>query len=266
MIAYDPTRGRQTTALSFIVNRPTVEHGFKLERTEDRDRVEPLPARPPARDAGERLRSAAAEHDADPRPTDGSERRVSFEFGMRTPHGGITGAAEPEEYDVDEAEADRRPPPPDRGRPRGGARRDERHRGARPARPRADRAPAGQDADPRDRGAAADRPAPRRGRPRLRAAVAAHVVHRQPGHGQDDRRDEDGRGPAPARLHRGAARRRRARATTSSASTSATPRRRRRRCSAAPTAASSSSTRRTTSTGPRTSATTARRRSRSCSR
>jgi len=40
VIAYDATRGRQTSALSFIVNRPTVEHGFKIERTDDRDRVQ----------------------------------------------------------------------------------------------------------------------------------------------------------------------------------------------------------------------------------
>ena len=39
VIAYDARRGRQTSALSFIVNRPKVEHGFQLERTEDRDRV-----------------------------------------------------------------------------------------------------------------------------------------------------------------------------------------------------------------------------------
>ena len=32
VIAYDPTRGRQTTALAFIVNRPAVEKPFKLER------------------------------------------------------------------------------------------------------------------------------------------------------------------------------------------------------------------------------------------
>ena len=38
-IAYDATYGRQTSALSFIVNRPSVEHGFELERYEDRDRV-----------------------------------------------------------------------------------------------------------------------------------------------------------------------------------------------------------------------------------
>ena len=32
MIAYDPTRGRQTTALAFIVNRPSVEKRFILDR------------------------------------------------------------------------------------------------------------------------------------------------------------------------------------------------------------------------------------------
>jgi len=32
LIAYDPTRGRQTTALAIIVNRPSVEKPFKLER------------------------------------------------------------------------------------------------------------------------------------------------------------------------------------------------------------------------------------------
>ncbi len=39
VLAYDATYGRQTSAMSFIVNRPPVEHGFELERTEDRDRV-----------------------------------------------------------------------------------------------------------------------------------------------------------------------------------------------------------------------------------
>src|SRR5258708_16932424 len=39
LIAYDASRGRQTTALSFIVNRPADEPGFRLERTEDHDRV-----------------------------------------------------------------------------------------------------------------------------------------------------------------------------------------------------------------------------------
>ena len=37
--AYDSSLGRQTTALSIIVGRPTEEPGFRLDRTEDRDRV-----------------------------------------------------------------------------------------------------------------------------------------------------------------------------------------------------------------------------------
>jgi len=37
--AYDATLGRQTTALSFIVNRPPYEPGFKLERQESNDRA-----------------------------------------------------------------------------------------------------------------------------------------------------------------------------------------------------------------------------------
>jgi ribulose-bisphosphate carboxylase small chain len=36
--AYDARLGRQTTALSFIVNRPKVEPGFRLERTTGKDR------------------------------------------------------------------------------------------------------------------------------------------------------------------------------------------------------------------------------------
>ncbi len=39
LIAYDPTRGRQTTALSFIVGRPARERSFRVERTETHDRV-----------------------------------------------------------------------------------------------------------------------------------------------------------------------------------------------------------------------------------
>lgn len=34
VIAYDSTRGRETTALSFIVNRPAHEPGFRLDRQE----------------------------------------------------------------------------------------------------------------------------------------------------------------------------------------------------------------------------------------
>src|SRR3954465_5721148 len=36
--AYDASYGRQTTALSFIVNRPANEPGFRLERSDTRDR------------------------------------------------------------------------------------------------------------------------------------------------------------------------------------------------------------------------------------
>jgi ribulose-bisphosphate carboxylase small chain len=36
--AYDAAKGRQTTALSFIVNRPAHEPGFRLERAEGSDR------------------------------------------------------------------------------------------------------------------------------------------------------------------------------------------------------------------------------------
>jgi ribulose-bisphosphate carboxylase small chain len=39
LIAYDARRGRQTTALSFIVNRPAVEPGFHVERGDTHDRV-----------------------------------------------------------------------------------------------------------------------------------------------------------------------------------------------------------------------------------
>jgi ribulose-bisphosphate carboxylase small chain len=39
VIAYDASYGRQTTALSFIVNRPVHEPGFRLERTDAHDRV-----------------------------------------------------------------------------------------------------------------------------------------------------------------------------------------------------------------------------------
>lgn len=37
--AYDPSYTRQTTALSFIVNRPTDEPGFRIDRIEAHDRV-----------------------------------------------------------------------------------------------------------------------------------------------------------------------------------------------------------------------------------
>jgi ribulose-bisphosphate carboxylase small chain len=39
LLAYDSTRGRQTTALSFIVNRPANEAGFRVDRADTHDRV-----------------------------------------------------------------------------------------------------------------------------------------------------------------------------------------------------------------------------------
>jgi len=39
VLAYDASYGRQTTALSFIVNRPRPEPGFRLTRRDDHDRV-----------------------------------------------------------------------------------------------------------------------------------------------------------------------------------------------------------------------------------
>lgn len=39
VVAYDRSLGRQTSAMSFIVNRPAVEPGFRLERQETNDRV-----------------------------------------------------------------------------------------------------------------------------------------------------------------------------------------------------------------------------------
>jgi len=38
MNGYDRTKGRQTTTLSFIVNRPSSEPGFRLDRQEGADR------------------------------------------------------------------------------------------------------------------------------------------------------------------------------------------------------------------------------------
>lgn len=39
LLAYDSTRGRQTTAFSIIVGRPSHEPGYRLDRTESHDRV-----------------------------------------------------------------------------------------------------------------------------------------------------------------------------------------------------------------------------------
>jgi len=40
VLAYDARLGRQTTALSFLVQRPSVEPGFRLDRTEAEGRIQ----------------------------------------------------------------------------------------------------------------------------------------------------------------------------------------------------------------------------------
>ena len=61
VMAYDSSLGRQTVALSFLVQRPTEEPGFRLERSEGPDRRQRYDLRPYALDrpAGERYGSAA---------------------------------------------------------------------------------------------------------------------------------------------------------------------------------------------------------------
>jgi ribulose-bisphosphate carboxylase small chain len=51
LIAYDSSKGRQTTALSFIVHRPAHEPGFRLNRTDSHDRVQRYSLHPYAADA-----------------------------------------------------------------------------------------------------------------------------------------------------------------------------------------------------------------------
>jgi ribulose-bisphosphate carboxylase small chain len=62
LIAYDSSKGRQTTALCFIVNRPRHEPGFRLERTDAHDRVMRYALHPYATDraVGQRYRNGAA--------------------------------------------------------------------------------------------------------------------------------------------------------------------------------------------------------------
>lgn len=65
VVAYDSSLGRQTTALSFIVNRPADEPGFRLERQDKADRqmrytLQPYAHQdPPGRRYGNGERSAA---------------------------------------------------------------------------------------------------------------------------------------------------------------------------------------------------------------
>ena len=60
--AYDPTLGRQTTALSFLVGRPAAEPGFRLDRQEMSDRRISYSLRPYATQQPRDLRSTANGH------------------------------------------------------------------------------------------------------------------------------------------------------------------------------------------------------------
>ncbi|WP_446221573.1 ribulose bisphosphate carboxylase small subunit [Nocardia sp. IBHARD005] len=56
LLAYDATLGRQSTAMSFLVQRPAEEPGFLLERVEGPDRTQRYSVKPYAttRPAGDR--------------------------------------------------------------------------------------------------------------------------------------------------------------------------------------------------------------------
>ena len=61
VIGYDRSYGRQTTALSFIVNRPSDEPGFRLERQEVGDRQIKYTVHPYALDRPKNKRYGAQE-------------------------------------------------------------------------------------------------------------------------------------------------------------------------------------------------------------
>ena len=60
VLAYDASYWRQTTALSFIVNRPRPEPGFRLTRRDDHDRVMRYDLRPETVTGRERGNGSAA--------------------------------------------------------------------------------------------------------------------------------------------------------------------------------------------------------------
>ena len=189
LIAYDPTYTRQTTALAFIVNRPTVEKRFILDRIAGPGPRQPLPAR--RRTSGRRRTAGrGAELERPAAAVRAGELRVRHEAarpaGVRHRRGGARGVR----------------------RRRGGGR-------APGLATQADLQAALTQTnvlevlDQLDRELIALVPVKTRIREiaalllidRLRAEVglaserpvAAHVVHGQPGDGQDDRRAEDGR-------------------------------------------------------------------------
>ena len=145
VIAYDASRGRQTTALSFIVNRRAEEPGFRLERTDattaSRISLRACMTLRAARNARPPRRAGATVPQAG-RLAIGSRARAGAAGTPRRARADARGGPE------STAMATR----PIRANVDIRARRTS--GGARPARPRADRARAGQDADPRDRRAA----------------------------------------------------------------------------------------------------------------
>jgi ribulose-bisphosphate carboxylase small chain len=66
LVAYDRSLGRQTSALSFIVNRPDHEPGFRLERQEKADRQIRYTLHPYATDRPAGRRYAAGANGARP--------------------------------------------------------------------------------------------------------------------------------------------------------------------------------------------------------
>jgi ribulose-bisphosphate carboxylase small chain len=68
LLAYDSSRGRQTTAMSFLVNRPPDEPGFRFDRTDAHDRVVRYRIHPYAADkpAGRRYTNATNGNGAHP--------------------------------------------------------------------------------------------------------------------------------------------------------------------------------------------------------
>ena len=156
--ANDSTRGRETVALSFIVNRPEQEPGFRLDRQEA---------------AGRSIRYTIHSYAAD-RPEGRALWRqlpiAGFATGVANrSRRGSRPCASPIVEDV-LGELDRR----------------------------VDRPRARKTAHPANRLAAAGGAAARAGRARHRGAVPAHVLHRPSGHRQDHRRAAHGEDPASA--------------------------------------------------------------------
>lgn len=168
--AFDSTHGTESVVMSFIVNRPSNEPGFRLIRPRSRA------ARSATASKAMRCRRGPKAAGTDRNPPHGDCRSYAWTPPIPRHHGRCR----------DRAEAALRV------LGREGA--------ARPARRRVDRAGAGQGPHPRHRGAALDRQAAPGTGAAVAAALAAHVVHGQPGHRQDHGGDAHGRGAQAAGL------------------------------------------------------------------